>query len=160
MNLNLFFILNILIYLITLKLFFAIYKLNYKFPFRYADLAALIFNTIIFVTIAYFIFDIQIAIATLFVNFNLFYILFHLINMIITSPRTKIILDLIQSKNNEININKYNLKYNYKIMVKNRLNRLKTNNQIILRKKRILLKKKNFNFFALLGLVFRLVEKF
>ena len=160
MNLNLFYISNIFIYLISLKFFFIIFKLNYKFPFRYADLATLIFNAILFVALSYFIFGAQIAVVTLLVNLNLFYILFHLINMIITSPRTKIILDLIQSKNKVINIQKYNSKYNYKIMVKNRLNRLKTNNHLIFSNNKIFLKKKDFNFFSLLGLVFRMVEKF
>ena len=78
--------------------------------------------------------------------------------MIITSPRTKIILDLIQVKTNQLNIGKY--KYNYKVMVKNRLRRLKTNNQLIFKKNGYILKDKKFNFFSLVGLVFKMIEKF
>ena len=158
MDLIYFYIINIFTYFILLKISFVIFKFSYKFPFRYADLAALIINTIIFVTSSYFIFGINIAFATLLINFNIFYIFFHLINMIITSPRTKMILDLIQVKTNQINIGKY--KYNYKVMVKNRLRRLKTNNQLIFKKSGYILKDKKFNFFSLVGLVFKMIEKF
>tara|TARA_B100001245_G_C22512756_1_gene258960 strand:- start:92 stop:334 length:243 start_codon:yes stop_codon:yes gene_type:complete len=80
--------------------------------------------------------------------------------MIITSPRTKIILDLMESKNNKINFRKYSQKYNYKIMVKNRIRRLKTNNQILFKNNKITLKKNEFNFFSLISFVFRTIEKF
>jgi hypothetical protein len=158
MNLIYFYIINIFTYFILLKIFFVIFKFKYKFPFRYADIAALIFNIIIFVSFSYFIFGINIAFATILINFNIFYIFFHLINMIITSPRTKIILDLIHIKTNQLNIRKY--KYDYKIIVKNRLRRLKTNKQLIFRKNEYILKDKDFNFFSLVGLVFKMIEKF
>ena len=80
--------------------------------------------------------------------------------MIITSPRTKIILDLMESKNSKINFRKYSQKYNYKIMVKNRIRRLKTNNQILFKNNKIILRKNEFNFFSLISFVFRTIEKF
>ena len=160
MSSNFFYILNILLYIISLKIFLVIFKLNYKFPFRYADLFAFTFNIIFFVSFGYFLYGAGTAIAILFINLNLFYIFFHLINMIITSPRTKIILDLMESKNNKINFRKYSQKYNYKIMVKNRIRRLKTNNQILFKNNKITLKKNEFNFFSLISFVFRTIEKF
>ena len=120
---------NIFIYFLSLKVFFVIFRMKYYFPFRYADCFNFLFNLLLFLSLSLIYYPKQ-SLIILFVNLNLFYIFFHLINMIITSPRTKLIIDLIESKNNEINIRKYLKKYNCKIIVNNRIKRLKTSKQI------------------------------
>ena len=70
MNLIFFYILNIFVYFVSLKIFFVIFKLNYRFPFRHADLSAFTFNTVVFVSFSYLQYDISTAIATFFINLN------------------------------------------------------------------------------------------
>ena len=78
--------------------------------------------------------------------------------MIVTSPRTKMIIDLKSIKKNEIEIKKYLRKYNCKTIVNNRIRRLKSSGQII-EKNNYFLKKDKKNFFYFISLVFALIEK-
>ena len=158
MNLTIFIILNFLSYLIMLKIFFSIFKMKYYFPFRYADFFNFLFNIIIFCSLSKLFYNDYFWVS-IFVNLNLFYIFFHLINMIVTSPRTKIIIDLIKSKNKELDLNKYLKIYNCKIMVENRIKRPKTSKQIVEKNKIISLSKKNKNSLYFISLVFSLIEK-
>ena len=79
--------------------------------------------------------------------------------MIITSPRTKLTIDLKESKKNEINISKYLKKYNCKVIVNNRLKRLKTSKQIVQKKNYIYLIKNKKSFTYIISIVFSLIEK-
>ena len=158
MTFNYLIIINILAYFISLKIFFKIFKLKYTFPFRHADLYSFFSNLIIF-----FIFSIifypEKSILIFFINLNLFYIFFHLINMIVTSPRTKMIIDLKESRNKDINIKRYLKKYNCKVIVDNRIRRLKTNKQIIQKGKYFYLRKDKKNFLYIISLIFSFIEK-
>ena len=78
--------------------------------------------------------------------------------MVITSPRTKIIIDLMESKKKELNIIKYSRIYNSKKMVENRIKRLKTSRQIIEKNNYYVLNKKNKNFLYLIALIFLIIE--
>lgn len=78
--------------------------------------------------------------------------------MIVTSPRTKMIIDLKSIKKNEIEIKKYLRKYNCHTIVNNRIRRLKSSGQII-EKNNYFLKKDKKNFFYFISLVFALIEK-
>lgn len=78
--------------------------------------------------------------------------------MIVTSPRTKIIIDLKSIKKNEVEIKKYLRKYNCHTIVNNRIRRLKSSGQII-EKNNYFLKKDKKNFFYFISLVFALIEK-
>ena len=158
MSLNLFIILNLLTYLLTLKIFFSIFKMKYYFPFRYADLFSFLFNLILFSSLSLIYYS-DFFWITIFINLNLFYIFFHLINMIITSPRTKIIIDLMEKKNKELNMFKYLKIYSYKKIVENRIKRLKTSKQIIEKNNSITLNKKNKNSLYFISLIFSLLEK-
>jgi len=158
MSLNLFIILNLLTYLLTLKIFFSIFKMKYYFPFRYADLFSFLFNLILFSSLSLIYYS-DFFWITVFINLNLFYIFFHLINMIITSPRTKIIIDLMEKKNKELNMFKYLKIYSYKKIVENRIKRLKTSKQIIEKNNSITLNKKNKNSLYFISLIFSLLEK-
>ena len=78
--------------------------------------------------------------------------------MIVTSPRTKMIIDLKSIKKNEVEIKKYLRKYNCQTIVNNRIRRLKSSGQIIERNNYFLKKdKKNFLYFV--SLVFAFIEK-
>ena len=79
--------------------------------------------------------------------------------MIITSPRTKIIIDLMEKKNKELNMFKYLKIYSYKKIVENRIKRLKTSKQIIEKNNSITLNKKNKNSLYFISLIFSLLEK-
>ena len=158
MSLNLFIILNLLTYLLTLKIFFSIFKMKYYFPFRYADLFSFLFNLILFSSLSLIYYS-DFFWITIFINLNLFYIFFHLINMIITSPRTKIIIDLMEKNNKELNIFKYLKIYSCKKIVENRIKRLKTSKQIIEKNNSITLNKKNKNSLYFISLIFSLLEK-
>jgi len=158
MSLNLFIILNVLTYLITLKIFFSFFKMKYYFPFRYADFFNFLFNLILFSSLSLIYYS-NFFWITFFINLNLFYIFFHLINMIVTSPRTKIIIDLMEKKNNELDMLKYLKIYSCKTIVENRIKRLKTSKQIIEKNNLIMLNKKNKNSFYLISFIFSLIEK-
>ena len=149
---------NIFIYFLSLKVFFVIFRMKYYFPFRYADCFNFLFNLLLFLSLSLIYYPKQ-SLIILFVNLNLFYIFFHLINMIITSPRTKLIIDLIESKNNEINIRKYLKKYNCKIIVNNRIKRLKTSKQIFRKKKYFYLIKNKKSFTYIISAIFSFIEK-
>ena len=158
MTLNTLIIFNILIYFISLKLFFAIFKMKYYFPFRIADIFSFIFNLFTFVFLSFSYHPEQILIF-LFINLNLFYIFFHLINMIVTSPRTKLIIDLKESSNKNVHIKSYLKKYNCSVIVSNRIRRLKSSKQITEKKNKFYLKKDKKNFLYLIFLVFSFIEK-
>ena len=75
--------------------------------------------------------------------------------MINTSPRTKILLDL---KKRKFNLNNYLNFYNYRILLDNRINRLKTNNEIIFKNGYVEINKdKNFKFFILIIFLFNIL---
>ncbi len=79
--------------------------------------------------------------------------------MIVTSPRTKMIIDLKGLKDNEVNIRQYLKKYNCTVIVNNRIRRLKTSGQIIQKDNYFFLKKNKINFLYFISLVFSFIEK-
>tara|TARA_B100002051_G_scaffold160694_1_gene151880 strand:+ start:5845 stop:6321 length:477 start_codon:yes stop_codon:yes gene_type:complete len=151
-------ILNILFFILSLKFFSSIFKNKYIFPFRKSDLTNFITTTLLFLYINYFFYGInlKLILITIFVNLNLFYIFFHLLNMINTSPRTRILLDTY--KESYIDIEKYKLRYNEKEIVKNRLERLMTTNQILIYENKVKLRK-NFNFLSLVSFILNIIKK-
>ena len=158
MTLNYLIILNLIVYFFSLKIFFSFVKMKYYFPFRLADLFSFFLNTLIFLILSYKYHPDKILFF-LFINFNLFYIFFHLINMIITSPRTRLIIDLKERKSGSFSLKKYFEKYNCKVMVDNRIRRLQTSDQIELKNKYYSLKKGKNNFLYFISLIFLLIQK-
>jgi hypothetical protein len=158
MTINYLILINFLTYLFSLKLFFSFFKMSYSFPFRHADLYSFFFNFILFSVLSLVYYP-KFLIFFLIININLFYIFFHLINMIITSPRTKLIIDLKSKENSEISISQYLKKYNCKVIVNNRIKRLKTSGQIVEKNKYFTLKKDKKNFLYIISLVFSFIEK-
>ena len=131
--------------------------MRYKFPFRTADLLTFFFNFLLFSIISFYNIPDKFFIF-FFINLNLFYIFFHILNMIITSPRTRIILDLKNIKNNSISIYSYNKVYNCDVIAKNRIKRLLQSNQILRKNNYYYLMKKR-NFLFLISKVFSFINK-
>jgi len=115
------------------------------------DIINFIINTIIFGLVNLFYFGLDFLIIAIVINFNFFYIAFHMQNMIITSPRTRIIIDILNKNNKKV--------YTERNIVENRVKRLLSNQQILINKKIIQLnnKKKTLYF---INLLFKLIKKF
>ena len=90
-------LINFLSYIFLYKLSFLI-TTKYIYPFRVADLINLFFNSIIFSTITWFNFSFKWAFIFLFINLNFFYISYSIVNLINTSPRMKIVLEIYKNK--------------------------------------------------------------
>jgi hypothetical protein len=138
---------NYLFFLCLLNFFF---KNRYIYPFRILEIINYLINLIIFGILSFFYFNINVLIAIIILNTNFLYIMFHIQNMINTSPRTKILLCLINRKST---INKYN----EKVIVNNRIRRLASSNQIIRKNNLILINKKKF--FSFIYFLFILIKK-
>lgn len=141
-------IINYVVFLAILNNFF-INKLFY--PFRKLELINFFFNILIFGSITFIFFEIDVFFLTIILNFNLAYIFFHIQNMINTSPRTRILLDLY--------LNKDIKKYNDKIILDNRIRRLLSTKQIVVFKNNIQINKDKI-FFSLINFIFKLIKKF
>ena len=68
------------------------------YPFRIAEINAFIINNILALIIIIYFFEIKVILLILLLNCLIFWIIFHISNMIQTSPRTKILLDLYNYK--------------------------------------------------------------
>ena len=77
--------------------------------------------------------------------------------MIQTSPRTKILIDLLKLKN--ISIDEYNKLYNLEIIIKNRLERFESSNQVNIIDDKIYYKNHKSNFLKLLSFIFKFIKK-
>ena len=156
----LFFITNLFLYVIFLKLFLVLFGSKYIFPVRVADLFNLITNLIINFAISFYYLNFSVAYNVILINFFLFFIFYSILSMISTSPRTKILLDVHKTKS--LNKKDYLKKYNTKVILDNRIKRLLTNSEIILIKnKKILLNKKKggLNFLPFVSFMFNLMKK-
>ena len=91
-------IFNIIFYFVSYKVICLSIKNIYYFPFRLRDLINFFLNLIIFI-IANFQLKLDYFFEILTINCLLLYFIFHVINMIETSPRTKILIDLKKKKN-------------------------------------------------------------
>ena len=128
-----YFLLNILFFVILLKIYLIIFKDKYIFPFRLAEIANLITNLILNSFITMNLFGIEFLINTIITNCCLSFIFYNMLSMINTSSRTKILLDV--ERNNNINMKSYLNRYNEKTILDNRIKRLQTNNEIFIKKK-------------------------
>jgi len=144
------YIINMIIYFSFLRLLNIFLKNNFYYPFRILDIINFIINILIFCPITFFYFSFDILFITIIVNLNFFYIFFHTQNMVNTSPRTKILINIFEN----IKINKYT----EKTIVENRIKRLLSSQQIIIDKKIIKLNnnKKSLYF---INLIFQLIKK-
>lgn len=153
-----FFFVNLIFYVVLLKFFFIITNSKYFFPVRKAEILNLITNLIINSVLSLFFFDFTVTINVIIINFGFFFIFYSICSMINTSPRTKILLDIFKYK--KINKNIYYKKnYNENIILKNRLKRLLTNKEVILKDNKIFINKNGLKFYPIVSLVFWLMKK-
>ena len=123
----LFFFINVISYLIILKISYLYINLKMYYPFRVAEILAFIINNVLALIIMFFLFEIKVIFLIFFLNCLMSYIVYHVANMIQTSPRTKILLDLY---NNKINKDEYFKNYTTEVILENRLKRFITSKQI------------------------------
>lgn len=146
----LFFFFNVFTYFFFLFILSKYFRNKYIYPFRLLEIWNYILNTIIFSILAIKYFNNQMIISIIILNTNLFYINFHLLNMINTSPRTKILISLYFSNNLS--------NYNETVLLKNRIKRLASNDQITLNKNTInFIKDKKIYLF--INFIFKLIKK-
>ena len=151
------FIINIFFYISILLILNNLFKSYYFFPFRTNDLICFLLNFIVFGFITLKNFDYYFLIYNLVLNLSLLYIFFHLLNMINTSPRTRIILDLYKFK--KIKLLYYRKLYNEKVITNNRLKRFLTSNQVRVRNKNISIKLETFNLSKLINFILNFIKK-
>ena len=153
----LFFLFNLLFYFFSLKFFFILFKDKYVFPVRVAEYINYLFNLIIFIVLTYFFLGNEFIFQTIVITTCIAFCFFNILSMINTSPRTKILLDL---KRKKFSLSSYLKHYNYKKLLDNRIKRLKTNNEVLLRSGFIEInKKKKFKFLTLIIFLFNILKK-
>ncbi len=152
-----YFIFNVLTFSILLKLFLIILKDKYIFPFRVAEIVNLISNLILNIFITIYFFNYEYLINVIIINFCLSFIFYNMLSMVNTSSRTKILLDILEK--GKIDIKKYSSKYNEKIILDNRIYRLKTNNEIQVKKNFIKINDNGIKFFKVVIFVFSILKK-
>ena len=152
-----FILLNFFITLTFLKFFYIIFKEKLYYPFRIAEIYAYFFSNTILFALNYLLHSIFLSLIFLLFNTLIFYIFYHLLNMIQTSPRTKILIDLLNLKN--ISIDEYNKLYNLEIIIKNRLERFESSNQVNIIDDKIYYNNHKSNFLKLLSFIFKFIKK-
>ena len=152
-----FILLNFVITLIFLKFFYINFKEKLYYPFRVAEIYAYFFSNTILFALNFLLHSMFLSLIFLLFNTLIFYIFYHLVNMIQTSPRTKILIDLLNLKN--ISIDEYNQLYNLEIIIKNRLERFESSNQVNIIDNKIYYNSHKSNFLKLLSFIFNFIKK-
>jgi hypothetical protein len=150
-------ILYILLIITLLKIYYTIFKIKIYYPFRLAEIYSFFTSNIFLIFSLYFLYNTKLMLVFLLINTLTFYIIYHLINMIQTSPRTRILMDLYKYK--QINLTDYLKIYNTEIILKNRLNRFQTSNQVLIKDNEIIYINNKKNFINFLFLIFKLIKK-
>tara|TARA_Y100000590_G_C15367068_1_gene881117 strand:+ start:123 stop:587 length:465 start_codon:yes stop_codon:yes gene_type:complete len=149
------FFINVMIFFISLKISYIFFGLKMYFPFRLAEISTAIITNLLAIFI--FLFDFKILLTVFFINLLISYSIYHLINMIQTSPRTKILLDLFKYK--KIKFSNYNNIYNIENILDNRLKRFKTSNQIRIEGNKIYYEENHSRFLKFLFFIFVIIKK-
>ena len=154
----LFFFINLFSFFIILKISYLFFNLKYYYPFRVAEISAFFINNLLALIVMIYFFDLKIILLILFINSLLSYTTYHICNMIQTSPRTKILLDLYNLKT----ITKaeyYNL-YTIENILDYRLKRFASSKQIEINDKLIKLNITKNSFLNLVFNIFKLMKFF
>ena len=150
-------IFNIFFYFLSYKIICLNIKNIYYFPFRLRDLINFFLNLSIFISLN-FQFKLNYFFEIFTINCLLLYFMFHIINMIETSPRTKILIDLKSKKNSDLK----NFKKNYSEIhiVQNRLKRFLSTNQIKIKNDLVLINnEKKISFLIIIEKIFKLIKQ-
>lgn len=151
------FLFNLILFAFLLKIYMLIFKDKYIFPFRVAEIFNFISNIIINIMISINFFGYEYLFNIIALNCCLFLIFYNMLSMINTSSRTKILLDIFNHK--KINLNGYKKIYNEKIILDNRIFRLNTNNEILIKKNKIRINNDGFKFLKIVIFIFSLIKK-
>ena len=130
------------------------FKQKIYYPFRLAELFALIIHTIIVIIVMINLFEIKVILLIIFINFLIYHAVYHTGFMIQSSPRTKILLDLYNYQ--KIDKDKYTKIYTIDVILDNRLKRFTSSNQIQVENKTVKLMNKG----KLLKLVYNIFVVF
>ena len=152
----LFFFINIITYLFLLKINYIFFKQKMYYPIRIAEINTFLINNILILSIAYNFFEIKFILIIFIINCLLSWITYHLANMIQTSPRTKILLDLYDYQ--KINKNSYMNTYTIEAILNNRLERFISSNQIEIDKNNIRISNKKNTFLKLVFSIFKIIK--
>ena len=150
-------IINLFICFIFLKFFYFFLKEKIYYPFRVAEIYSYFCANFFLFFYNFYYYDLYYVLIFLFINTLFFYIFYHLVNMIQTSPRTKILIDL--SFYDKINMDTYFKKYNIEIVVQNRLNRFKSSNQIEINNDNIIYNNQSSFFLKIFSIIFFVIKK-
>ena len=153
----LFFLINLVFCFLCLKFFYIIFREKIYYPFRLAEIYAYFISNFFLIIINFIFTNIFFTFLFIFTNSLIFYILYHLVNMIQTSPRTKILIDLLGYS--KIKMNEYFKTYNIEIIVENRMHRFLSSNQIIVNEDKIFYNKKKSFFLNVISVVFFIIRK-
>ena len=151
------FLFNLILFAFLLKLYMLIFKDKYIFPFRVAEIFNFISNIIINIIISINFFGYEYLFNIIALNCCLFLIFYNMLSMINTSSRTKILLDIFNHK--KINLKGYKKIYNEKIILDNRIFRLNTNNEILIKKNKISINNDGFKFLKIVIFIFSLIKR-
>ena len=132
-------------------------KNKYVYPFRLADIVNFFFNLIIFLFLSNYYFGSLFFFETIIVNLNFFYIFYHVINLINTSPRMRILIFIFENK--IINRKMLYKNYNETIIFNNRVKRFLSNNEISVKNNCIKLNNKTISFFKIAVYIMNFVKK-
>ena len=124
----LFFFVNVVSFLFILKISYFVFNQKMYYPFRIAELVSFIINNTFALIIMIYLFHLKVILLIIFLNCLIFWTIYHISNMIQTSPRTKILLDLYDYKN--ITKTKYLKLYTIKEILNFRLKRFISSKQI------------------------------
>jgi len=151
----LFFLINIISYIIILKINYLYFKQKIYYPFRVAEMYTFILHSILAVTVMIYFFKIEIEgiLLVLLINGLICFALYQIGFLIQSSPRTKMLLDLYDYKT--INKDEYSNIYNIDVILDNRLKRFCTSNQIQIENTTVTLKNKKSTLLKIVAIVFK-----
>lgn len=150
-------IFNIFFYFLSYKVICLSIKNIYYFPFRLRDLINFFLNLFIFISLN-FKFKLNYFFEIFTINCLLLYFIFHIINMIETSPRTKILIDLKSKKKSDLK--NFKKSYSEIHIVQNRLKRFLSTNQIKIKHDLVLINnEKKISFLIIIEKIFKLIKQ-
>ena len=94
----LFLFVNVISFIFILKMSYLYFNQKMFYPFRIAEIIAFIINNILALIVMMYFFEIKVILLILLLNCLILWTIYHISNMIQTSPRTKILLDLYNYK--------------------------------------------------------------
>lgn len=154
----LFFFINLISFLFILKISYIFFNQDMYYPFRKAEINAFIINNVLALIIMIYLFEIKIILTILLLNCLIFWSIYHISNMIQTSPRTKILLDLYNY--NKIKKTEYLNIYTVESILNNRLKRFVSSNQIEINNNIVKHNSKKSILLNLVFYIFKLLKSF